>query len=122
MTKFSNDPNKKNNFDLEKRTYNFAKNCRDYIKNLPKTLSNLEYSKQLIKASGSVAGNYIEAKESLSKKEFKNRIKICRKEAKEARLWIKLTEPLKENISIKNKLIKEATELLKIFNSIILKI
>lgn len=56
----------KNNskFDLEERTFNFSKKCRDYTKNLPKTLSNIEYSQQLIRSSGSVASNYIEANES----------------------------------------------------------
>ncbi|UCG09465.1 MAG: four helix bundle protein [Desulfobacterales bacterium] len=49
----------------------------------PKTIANIEDGKQLIKASGSVGSNYIEANESLSKKDFKFRIKICRKESTE---------------------------------------
>jgi len=43
-----------------------------------------------VKASGSVGANYIEANESLSKKDFKYRIKICRKEAKESAYWLRL--------------------------------
>ena len=80
-------------YDLEERTYKFAERCRDYVKKFPRTISNIEYGKQLIRSSGSVASNYIEANEALSKKDFRMRIKICRKEAKESRLWLRLFEP-----------------------------
>ena len=106
-------------YDLEERTFSFAKRCRDYVKKLPKTISNFEYGKQLIRASGSVAANYIEANESLSKKDFLMRIKICRKEAKESRLWLKLAEPLHEDQRGKEELIQESIELTKIFGSIL---
>jgi len=108
-------------YDLEERCLNFAKRVRDYVKRLPKTISNIEYGKQLIRASGSVASNYIEANEALSKKDFKMRIKICRKEAKESRLWLRLSEPKTENQPEKEALIKEATELMNIFGSIVRK-
>jgi four helix bundle protein len=73
-------------YDLKDRTLRFAKRVRNYVKNLPKTLSNIEDAKQLIKASGSVGANYIEAEEALSRKDFVLRIKISRKEAKEE--WV----------------------------------
>lgn len=82
----------KQNFDLEERTMEFAKNVRRFIKLLGKSQSNIEDSKQLIRSSGSIAANYIEANESLSKKDFLMRIKICRKEAKESILWLNLIE------------------------------
>jgi len=69
--------------ELEERTAQFARCCRDYVKNLPRTISNIEYGKQLIRSSGSQAANHIEANESLSKKDFIHRIRICRKEARE---------------------------------------
>ena len=119
MTKIQNSKQDSKNYDLEDRTYEFAKRCRDYVKKLPRTISNIEYGKQLIRASGSVASNYIEANEALSKKDFKMRIKICRKEAKESRLWLKLSEPKKEYEKEKQDFIKEATELMKIFGSIL---
>lgn len=108
-------------FDLEERTFNFAKRCRDFVNKLPRTIANLEYGEQLIRASGSQSANYIEANESLSKKDFSHRIKICRKEIKESRLWLKLcevgnVEGLKEEQKF---LIQEATELTKIFSSIL---
>lgn len=73
-------------YDLEQRTAKFAKRVRDYVKKFPKSLSNFEYAKQLIRSSGTVAANYIEANECLGKKDFGMRIKICRKEAKESGL------------------------------------
>ena len=110
-------------YDLEERTLQFAKDVRSFVKNLPKTTSNLEDGMQLIRSSGSVGSNYIEANESLSKKDFIMRIKICRKESKESRYWFQLVninsiETLdKERL----KLIQEATELMNIFGSIIRK-
>lgn len=109
----------KNNFDLEERTAKFAEHGRDYAKQLSRNQAHLEYGKQLIRSTGSVAGNYIEANEALSKKDFFMRIKICRKEAKESRLWFRLSEPTEPEKSEKERLMTEATELLKIFSAIL---
>ena len=73
MTK---NPNEKPIFDLEERTFQFSKAVRLFIKTLPKTVANIEDSKQLIRSSGSVGANYREANEALSKKDFNLRIKI----------------------------------------------
>lgn len=81
-------------YDLEERTYLFAKNCRLKVLKLKKTISNIEDGKQLIKSSGSVAANYIEANEKLGDKDFIFRLKISRKEAKESVLWLKLLHDL----------------------------
>ena len=114
-----NDIKNPKKYDLEERTFGFAKRCRDYVKKLVKTLSNIEYGKQLIRSSGSQAANYIEANEALSRKDFVMRAKICRKEAKESRLWISLTEPTEANLKEKEELMQEAMELTKIFGSIV---
>jgi len=108
-------------YDLEERTYQFAKDVRLFVKTLPKTIANIEDGKQIIKASGSVGANYIEANEALSKKDFKMRIKICRKEAKESAYWLRL---INETNNLKNandtkSLMQEANELKKIFSSIL---
>jgi four helix bundle protein len=66
-----------------------------------------------------VGANYIEAEEALSRKDFVMRIKISRKEAKETKYWLQLTESKEEQINEKQNLIREATELTKIFGSII---
>ena len=114
-------PKKENSkiYDLEDRTYVFAKDCRIFSKKLPKTISNFEYVKQLIRASGSQAANYIEANEAISKKDFIFRIKICRKEAKESRLWLKLCEANDVDKEFQKKLISESVELTKIFGAIL---
>jgi len=118
--------NKKQNskqYDLEDRTLKFAQRTRAFIKELPKTISNIEDSKQLNKASGSVGANYIEANESISKKDFVYRIKVCRKEVKESRYFLKLIDidTIIHLEQVKEELIKEATELMNIFGSIIRK-
>jgi len=106
-------------YDLRERTLRFAKMVRNYVKSLPKTLSNIEDARQLIKASGSVGANYIEGEEALSRKDFLMRIKISRKEAKESGYWLELTEPKEEQVMEKQNLTREATELTKIFGSIV---
>src|SRR3989338_264837 len=106
-------------YDLEDRCLVFARKVRDYTKKLPKTTPNFEYGKQLIRSSGSVGANYIEANESLSRKDFFMRIKISRKEAKESRYWLELAESNNDIVSEKDGLIQEATELRKIFGSIL---
>ena len=110
-------------YDLEDRTLKSAQNVRIFVRKLPRTISNIEDSKQLVKASGSVAANYIEANESLSKKDFLMRIKICRKEAKESKYWLNLLD-MTYNSDLektRNQLRDEAVELTNIFGSIIRK-
>ncbi|MFQ5823410.1 MAG: four helix bundle protein [bacterium] len=110
-------------YDLEDRTLAFAKKLRAFVKKLPKTIANIEDGKQVIKASGSVGSNYIEANEALSKKDFLTRIKICRKEAKESRYWLRLidTHGKSERDAEPKDLIQEATGLMNIFGSILRK-
>jgi len=110
-------------YDLEERTYNFARETRAFLKVLPRTTSNTQDCLQLVRSSGSVAANYIEANESLSKKDFVMRIKICRKESKENILWLKLLDTYGDANLDKERtgLIQEATELMKIFGSILQK-
>lgn len=106
-------------YDLEERTFGFAKRVVSFVNKLPKTLTNIEVGKQLVRAGGSVGANYIEANESLSKKDFVMRIKICRKEAKESRYWLKLVGCSKELEEEQRDLVQESTELMKIFGAII---
>jgi four helix bundle protein len=113
---------KQRRYDLEERTLKFTQWIVKYTKRLPKTVANVEIMKQLIRASASVGANYIEANEALSKKDFLMRIRICKKESKESCYWIVLSEPdIKDKMTIQEKesLIKEVTELMKIFGSII---
>ena len=110
-------------YDLEERTLRFAKEVIELVNTLPKTMVNIEIMKQIIRSSGSVGANYIEANEALSKKDFTLRVKICRKEAKESRYWLRLIEVRGEEVEkIMQSLINEATELMKIFGSIVEKV
>src|SRR5206468_8733628 len=77
-------------YDLEERTFQFAKVSRAFVKQLPRTVSNVEDAKQFIRAAGSIGANYIEANEAIGKKDFVMKIKICRREAKESRYWLRL--------------------------------
>ena len=108
-------------YDLEDRTFEFAKNVRSLVKKIPRSLSNVEDGKQLVRSSGSVGANYIEANDSLSKKDFRMRVKISRKEAKESRYWLKLID-IEGKSDLENariSLIKESTELMNIFGAIL---
>ena len=107
-------------YDLEKRTLQFAKDTRSFFKKLPRTITSVEDGKQVIRSTGSVGANYIEANESLSKKDFVMRIMICRKEAKESEYWFQLVECVDPDLENERlKLIREATELRKIFGAIL---
>ena len=76
--------------DLEERTALFAEEVRAFVRILPRTLSNIEDVKQLVRASGSVAANCIEADEALGNQDRLMHFRICRKEAKECQLWLRL--------------------------------
>lgn len=107
-------------YDLEARTFLFALDCRLFLKRLPKTIQTIEDGKQQVRSSGSVGANYIEANESLSKKDFCYRIKICRKEAKESNYWLTLLKVCNPEFGNDTDiLIQEANELKKIFSSIV---
>ncbi len=106
-------------YDLEDRTLNFTKRVVEFVNNSPKTLTNVEISKQLVRSAGSVGANYIEANEALSRKDFIMRIKICRKEAKETCYWLRLISGNRVSEKEHANLIQESTELMKIFGAII---
>ena len=70
-------------YDLEERTKIFAIQTRHFIQKIPDKMIRIDDFRQVIRSSGSVGANYIEANEALSKKDFLHRLKISRKEAKE---------------------------------------
>ncbi len=107
-------------YDLEERTLKFSARVRHFVRKLPRTVGNIEDAKQLIRSSGSMGANYIEANEALSKKDFGHRIKISRKESKESVYWLQLVDTggSQELEVERHELIQEASELMKIFSSI----
>lgn len=109
-------------YDLEERTFVFAQNVRSELKNIPKTIISYDDCKQLTRSSGSVGANYIEANDSLGKKDFQMRIRICRKEAKESIYWLRLLQTTCPEAKVQlSPLIQEAKELMLIFGSILQK-
>ena len=108
-------------YDPEDRTYEFARRVRAFVKGLPRTVCNNEDVRQLVRSSGSVGANYIEANEALSKKDFLMRIRISRKESKETRYWLRLLDT-HDDTAIKlerDQLVQESTELMRILGAIL---
>jgi len=114
----------KKKYDLEERTEKFSIRVRDFCVRLKRDIINMEYIRQLVRSAGSVAANYIEANENLGEGDLKYRIKVCRKESKESRLWLKhaLTGGDVTLEQEKAQLIQEAFELENIFASILKKL
>jgi four helix bundle protein len=108
-------------YDLEERTFQFADAGRSFVKLLPRTIANIEDVKQFIRASGSIGANYIEANEAIGKKDFVMKIKICRREAKESRYWLRLIDTDGKLEARRAELVSEAEELMKIFGAIVRK-
>jgi len=113
----------KKTFDLEERTLNFAINVRNFVVKLGNdNRVNSSYLSQVLRSSSSIGANYIEAVESLGKKDYLMRLKICRKESKETMYWFKL---IMVPLSLQNEsqsLAQEADELTKIFGSLVTRI
>jgi four helix bundle protein len=110
-------------FDLEERTFKFALAVRKFFVRLPGNLVNSEDGKQLLRSSGSVGSNYIEANDGFSEKDFIFRLKICRKEAKESSYFLRLISSMNDPKYQEeaNKLNNEAIALKKIFSAILQK-
>lgn len=107
-------------FDLEKRTTEFAKQVIGVCKILPRNPMNDRLVGQVVGSSGSVGANYREANDPLGKKDFMQRMKIARREAKESLHWLELLLTANSDKEFKvNPLIKEADELKRILSSII---
>jgi four helix bundle protein len=110
-------------FDLEKRTTEFGKSIIRLCKSLPANSMNDRLIGQLVGSAGSIGANYREANDALGKKDFIQRMKIARREAKESLHWLELvSEANSEKQLIIKSLIKENEELKNILSAIIVKI
>ena len=106
-------------YDLEERTFEFARNTRVFVRKLEINIWNREDIKQLVRSSGSVAANYIEAIEKLGDKDFLMKLRISKKEAKETILWLRLIEVKTDTLEEERiGLINEAKELQNILGAI----
>ena len=107
------------NYDLEERTKIFSKEIIRFLKKIKKDEINKSLISQLIRSATSVGANYCEANGASSKKDFRNKIFICRKEIQETKYWIKLiAESNHDSRDSLRKLWQEAHELTLIFNKI----
>ena len=109
-------------YDLEERTALFAERVRDFCLKLPKNAANSEYVSQLVRAGSSPGANYIEANESIGDKDFKMKIKTCRRESKESGYWLRLV--VTDGVDVereRDSLRQEAKEFVLIFTAILKK-
>lgn len=107
-------------YDLEERTALFGEAVIEFAKSLPRNVVNMELVKQIIRSGTSIGANYMEADGAESKKDFRHKIAICKKEAKETKHWlrmiVKANPDRKEDCKV---LWREAQELTLIFSAIL---
>jgi four helix bundle protein len=123
MTNESPSPNDESigraSFDLEERTAVFGEAVVRFAKTIPKNPVTAPLISQLVRAGTSVGANYCEADDAVSKKDFKNKIGTCRKEARETKLWFRMIAAAEPELkSEARKLWQEAKELHLIFAAI----
>jgi four helix bundle protein len=107
------------NYDLEERTARFSEEIIDLCKQVPKNTITKPLIDQLIRSATSIGANYCEANGASSKKDFKNKIYICKKEAKETKYWLRILAKANEGLVEETRnLWKEAQELTLIFSKI----
>ncbi|MFH1030293.1 MAG: four helix bundle protein [bacterium] len=107
-------------YDLEERTANFGEDAINFAKKVKRDIYNEPSIKQLIRSATSIGANYREANGGSSPKDFKNKIHICQKEAKETKYWLQIIgKSNQEIIEEARKLWQEAHELTLIFGKII---
>ncbi len=113
MTQFSN------NYDLEERTAKFGEDIIDFCRTLKQDAISKPIISQCIRSTTSIGANYMEANSASSKKDFANKIFICKKEAQETKHWLRmLAKCFPERIKEIRKLWKECQELTMIFQKI----
>ncbi len=119
MTNEIQNPNDKQ-YDLEERTASFGENVIKFAKTLPINHINKPLISQVVRASTSTGANYMEADGAESKKDFKHKVALCKKESKESRHWLRMIATANENKKEEcRKLWQEAQELSLIFSAII---
>jgi len=106
-------------YDLEERTAKFAESIIGLCKKAPKNTITIPIIDQLIRAGTSIGANYAEANGASSKKDFRNKIHICKKESKETKYWLRMLARACEELKEECKFLwKEAQEFTLIFSKI----
>jgi len=110
-------------YDLEERTARFGENVIRFCKMLPHTVITEPLMRQVVKSGTSAGGNYCEADDSISRKEFRQKICTCKKESRETKHWLRMIAAAEPNLAERaRELWKEANELHLIFASIYRKV
>lgn len=106
-------------FDLTERTKSFSKDAVSILKLVPENTINRPIISQTVRSITSIGANYCEADNAESRNDFKHKIAICKKEAKEASYWLEILVSTNPELESKIKpLLQEAKELTLIFNAI----
>jgi four helix bundle protein len=114
-------PTRQRTYDLEDRTWRFARDTRDFVKVISRTRANAIYTNQLLRSSSSVGANYIEANDAIGKYDFVMKLRICRRESRESALWLRLLETTQNwrQECERLRLLDEAMQLVRIFSAIV---
>ncbi|MFH1713157.1 MAG: four helix bundle protein [Candidatus Jacksonbacteria bacterium] len=119
MSNQAQNPKFKKKYDLIERTAKFGEEIIIFIKKLPKNPINIPLMSQVIRSATSIGANYMEADGAESKRDFKHKIAVCKKESKETMHWLRMVAQANpENKEECRKLWKEVHELVLIFSSI----
>ena len=122
MTNQIQNPNNKKKYDLEERTAKFGEDIIKFVNSFTRNAINNPLITQLVRSGTSIGGNYMEADGAESKKDFRHKIGICKKESKETLHWLRMiatANPIRKDECRIHW--KEAHELVLIFSSILKK-
>jgi four helix bundle protein len=106
--------------ELEEKLEQFGEKIIELAKKVPKNTITIPILDQLVRAGTSIGANYMEANGAASKKDFRNKIHICKKEAKETMHWLRMLAKAHDKVAEEcRKLWREAKGYAKLFSSII---
>ena len=111
----------KKRYDLEERSESFSLGIRNFCRKLKFDVITKVYISQVIRSASSIAANYVEANDNLGKNDLKMKVKICKRESKETRLWLRHIETFQDSEleATRLDLLKESEELMLIFAAIL---
>jgi four helix bundle protein len=113
------DPSSPRAYDLEERTARFGEAIIQFARKIPRSPINNRLIDQLVGAATSIGANYCEADDSVSTKDFKNKIGYCRKESRETRFFLRMIATAEPKLKADaRRLWQEAKELNLIFSAI----
>jgi four helix bundle protein len=110
---------KSREFDLAERTAAFGEHVIQFSRRIPQNAISSPIVRQLVRSATSIGANYLEADEAGSKKEFRYRISVCRREARETQYWLRIVVASNPNCKVEARQHwQEARELVLILESI----